>query len=417
MNKIKILWFETTMPSRYEHSGIVGGGWQDSLENIVKSCPEIQLHIAFESHKYTDAKCVDGVWYYPMNFKYSLTEKIIDQFSWNPNCNHIVAEELKIIDKVKPDLIHIFGNEWAFGMIQKYTKIPCVIHIQGSWISHFNSLYPPKYNGFTISKAIGLDLRKQWRLYRSYYKDLSRLNMETEIWKSVSNYMGRTEWDRALVNTLSPMAKYYHVEEALRPVFLESSKKWCLSTSKVINIISVGCSSFLKGIDMMLKTANVLKNMGVDFTWKVAGQLDPLMKKAVENKEHLKFSDCNIEILGYVTAEQLAKILTDSSIYVHTAYIENSPNSICEAQVLGLPIISTHVGGIATLVEDKKGGLLIPANEPWQMANAIVELFEDKARMQSYSKYNMDQARKRHSVDNVKQELLACYKDIIKRNV
>ena len=159
------------------------------------------------------------------------------------------------------------------------------------------------------------------------------------------------------------------------------------------------------------------KNMGVDFTWKVAGQLDPLMKKAVENKEHLKFSDCNIEILGYVTAEQLAKILTDSSIYVHTAYIENSPNSICEAQVLGLPIISTHVGGIATLVEDKKGGLLIPANEPWQMANAIVELFEDKARMQSYSKYNMDQARKRHSVDNVKQELLACYKDIIKRNV
>lgn len=105
---------------------------------------------------------------------------------------------------------------------------------------------------------------------------------------------------------------------------------------------------------MMLKTANVLKNMGVDFTWKVAGQLDPLMKKVVENKEHLKFSDCNIEILGYVSAEQLANILTDSSIYVHTAYIENSPNSICEAQVLGLPIISTHVGGIATLVEDKR---------------------------------------------------------------
>ena len=74
MNNIKILWFETTMPSRYEHSGIVGGGWQDSLENIVKSCPEIQLHIAFESHKYTDAKCVDGVWYYPMDFNYSLTE-------------------------------------------------------------------------------------------------------------------------------------------------------------------------------------------------------------------------------------------------------------------------------------------------------------------------------------------------------
>lgn len=416
MDKIKILWFETTMPSRYERSGIVGGGWQDSLENIVRNCSEIQLHIAFESHKYTEAKCIDGVWYYPMNFSYSLKERIMDQFSWDSNIRHIVDEGLKVVDKVRPNLIHVFGNEWSFGLIQKFTQIPCVIHIQGSWISYFNSLYPPKYNGFTVFKSIAVNLRKQWRLFRSDYKDKSRLKMETEIWKAVSFYMGRTEWDRALVNTLSSNAKYYHVEEALRPAFLESIKKWSLPTSKAINLISVGCSSYLKGMDMLLKTANVLKNMGVEFIWKVAGQLDPLMKQVIEQKEHLNFSDCNVEILGYVDAEQLTNILVDSAIYVHTAYIENSPNSICEAQILGLPIISTHVGGIATLVKDKRGGVLIPANEPWQMANAIVELFEDKERMKSYSDYNMNQARKRHSVDNVKKELLACYNDILNRN-
>ena len=413
--KIKVLWFETTMPSRYKNSGFVGGGWQDSLENIVRSCAEIELSIAFESHTCSVPKCIDGIWYYPMNFSFSLKEKLIDQFSWTANVKHIVEEELKVINTVRPDLIHIFGNEWAFGMIQKYTSIPCVIHIQGCWISYFNSLYPPKYNGFTVSKEIGCNLRMQWRLFRSYYKDLSRVRMENEIWQSVSNYMGRTTWDKALVRTLSPNATYYHVEEALRPVFLNSDKVWSLSMNSKLNLISVGCSSYLKGMDMLLKKAHVLKTLGIDFTWRIAGQMDALMKRVIEKKENLKFSECNVEILGYVGAEQLKDLMINSTMYVHTAYIENSPNSICEAQILGLPVISTHVGGISTLVEDKKGGDLIPANEPWQMAAAILDLYEDKGRMQAYSTHNIQQAKLRHSVENIKSGLFACYYDILKK--
>lgn len=413
---MKVLWFETTMPSRYEESGIVGGGWQDSLENIVRTCNDIELYIAFESHKYSLEKCLDGVTYIPINFKYSLKEKIITQFSWQPNINHIVQEGKKIIERTCPDVIHVFGNEWAYGMVATITKVPVVIHIQGSWVSHFNSLYPPKYNGLTVSKAIGLKPRLQWRLYRSYYSDMSRLRMEHDIWKAVPNYMGRTEWDKAMVNMLHPGAKYYHVDEALRPSFMTSSKQWMLPKGKRIEIISVGCSSYLKGIDMMLKTAHVLKNAGIDFRWRVAGQLDPLMQKTVEKKERLAFSDNNIEILGYTKAEQLTDILCSSTMYVHTAYIENSPNSICEAQLLGVPVISTFVGGISTLVRNGIDGELIPANEPWQMANAIVNLANDKERMQQYSDNGRKHALQRHAPDKIKAELLHCYNDIISKN-
>ena len=75
--------------------------------------------------------------------------------------------------------------------------------------------------------------------------------------------------------------------------------------------------------------------------------------------------------------------MCQSTMYVHTAYIENSPNSICEAQIIGMPIISTMVGGIATLVRNGIDGDLLPANDPWLLANAIVELSKDKDRMKS----------------------------------
>lgn len=415
-DKIKVLWFEVGEPSQYTGNGTVLGGWQDSLERLVKQCDNISLYVAFESHRYTEPKNVDGVWYYPINYEFTLYEKIIKQFSWKPSITHIVKEGLNVIDAVKPDLIHIFGNEWPFGMIQQYTDVPCVIHIQGCWISYFNSLYPPKYNGFTISKAIGLNLRKQWRLFRSYYFDVSRVKMEYCIWHFVKYYMGRTPWDKALVHTLNPQASYFHVEEALRPVFLESAKKWSLANTKRLNLISVGCSSYFKGMDMLLKTASILKTLKIDFSWKVVGKMDSLMQQVIEKKEHLSFSKCNVEFSGFLDAKMLSELLAESSIYVHTAYIENSPNSICEAQMIGLPIVSTYVGGISSLVHSSKGGELIPANEPWQMADAIIRLFLDKQRMQAYSVYNMELAKKRHAGDNILNELQACYNDILKNN-
>ena len=104
-----------------------------------------------------------------------------------------------------------------------------------------------------------------------------------------------------------------------------------------------------------------------------------------------------------------------STMYVHTAYIENSPNSICEAQLIGMPIVSTMVGGIATLVRNGIEGDLLPANDPWQIANAIVELAKDKKRMVSYSEHSRQHALERHNPEHILEQLLGCYKDLIRK--
>ena len=413
---MKVLWFEISTPSRYKDDGRVVCGWQDALEYIVKDCRDIELYIAFETEE-PDAKVkvIDGVTYIPMVTRYSFTERKLSNWTWRVNEDKVIPLGRKVIEDYKPDIIHVFGNEWPFGLLAQYTDIPLVIHIQGSIIPYNNALYPPKYNGYTFVRAAGWNLRKDWHRLFGYYKDKSRLTMEERTWKCVNHYMGRTSWDKALVNTLTKGSTYHHVEEALRPTFLENKKLWSCPKGGKLRLLSTGCSSFWKGIDVMLRTAHVLKEAGVDFEWNVAGSLSSELKEIVEKKEEMRYADNNINILGFCTPEQLIDIMCNSTMYVHTAYIENSPNSICEAQLVGMPIVSTMVGGISTLVRNGEEGDLLPANDPWQIANAIIELSKDNERMMRYSKNSRLHALERHNPENIMNQLLKCYKDLVKQ--
>lgn len=411
---MKVLWFEISTPSRYKSTGKVTAGWQDALENIVLNCKDIELYIAFESTTNSEVKVIDGITYIPMFTHYSFIERKIGQHTWKINERKVVEAGRKVIEQYQPDVIHVFGNEWPFGLLAQYTNIPLVVHIQGSIIPYNNALYPPRYNGYTFVQAAGLNLRKDWHRLCGYDKDKSRLDLEKRIWQTVHHYMGRTSWDKALVNMLTKNSTYHHVEEALRPDFMKTEEQWHLPKNRRLKLLSTGCSSFWKGIDVMLKTAHVLKEAGVDFEWNVAGCMADELREIVEGKEKLKFKENNINILGFCSPDQLIDLMCQSTMYVHTAYIENSPNSICEAQLIGMPIVSTMVGGIATLVRNGIDGELLPANDPWQIANAIVELSKDAERMKIYSANSRQHAMERHNPENILNQLLTCYNDLIK---
>ena len=402
------------MPAKYKDGGGVVGGWQDSLEEIIRTVEDIELYIAFEGFSCDTVKNIDGVTYIPVPTKdLSLIERRKERLSWKYNEKRVVKGALEVIKTVKPDLIHVFGMEWSWASVASYTNIPIVIHIMGSMIPYYNGLFPPGYSKWDFYLDCFPNIKKMFDYWASQKKNLSWRNLESNRWHIVKNYMGRTNWDRALMNTLQPSGNYYHVDEALRSAFLINKATWNIPTGHKISLVSIGCSTFLKGIDVMLKTANVLRSMNIDFEWSVAGAMHMNEKRIAEKKEKLKFEENNIKILGYLNQKQLVELLRDSTIYVHAAYCENSPNSICEAQIIGVPIVSTNVGGISTLIRDC--GVLVPANDPWQLANAIVELWHDKERMEKMSKKGQLIASNRHNPDNIKKQLLDCYKNIIEQ--
>jgi glycosyltransferase involved in cell wall biosynthesis len=66
------------------------------------------------------------------------------------------------------------------------------------------------------------------------------------------------------------------------------------------------------------------------------------------------------------------------NVFINTTHFDNTPVSVIEAMALGLPIVSTNVGGIPFLVHNTSSGLLVNDNDDEGMTKAIKSLFNDK---------------------------------------
>jgi glycosyltransferase involved in cell wall biosynthesis len=390
-----------------------GGGWVSSLEKIMKTIPEIKLGIAFElkSDKFKDT--IDGVDYYPMNTEVKWSKQR-NEFSIYHQEKNLIPKCLEVIADFKPDIIQCFGSEWAFGLVANHTDIPVVIHMQGSMPSYNNVLYPPRYSRWS---AIAYNIKsfKIKDVVRAIFApklNRQRAEREKRVLAANKYFLGRTDWDKSIVNLFSPKSQYFTCNEALRDSFVESKKKWEVKNSETITICTTGSGSLWKGLDVILKTAQALKtHTDLKFRWKIIGGVNN--RKYIEWMEGLSFSQNDVEFLGILDEQQLQRELIKCDMYVHPAYIDNSPNSLCEAMLLGVPCIASCVGGISSIIDDGKSGILVPVNEPYLLADKIKQLARDKDMQQSLSNEAIAKATKRHDTKNIKFELLNAYNTIL----
>ncbi len=409
---MKVLWFSVT-PSLFNpfSNSHNGGGWVASLEQIVRNIPEINLGVAFYFGNDNNVYEKEGVKYYTLpNDRRGTLAKWISPEKEEDR----VKRYLDVVNDYKPDIIQIFGSENDYGLICEKTDIPVVIHIQGSMPPYHNALFPIGMNTSDFYLNRGLTIHRRIMGLRSEQGFRKRAQREISIFKTCKNFMGRTEWDKNLVNLFSPSARYFHCEEALRDSFIAYNRNWKLPESKQIKITSIISTPWYKGYDVILKTAKLLKeHTDIDFEWNVFGISDV---RFFENKYHIKSESVNIKIRGSVGKEQLVEELCDSTLYVHPSYIDNSPNSLCEAQYLGVPVIATNVGGISSLVRDNETGLLVPANDPYTLAGKIKTLVTDYLLMESLSRNEIEAAHKRHSPEIIGEQLLSIYNHILVKN-
>lgn len=407
---MKVLWFSVT-PSMYSpHSnGHNGGGWIASLEQIVRQMDDVQLGVAFNLDSSDFKNVVDGVTYYPMPTP--RTGMLRSLFSRN-RLNEKLAYWLRVVDDFKPDIIQIFGSENEFGLMIPHVKVPVVIHMQGCMPPYENASMPVGLSRRDFLTVPGLALRERWMGWRTAPAFKATAEREIQVIQSCRYFMGRTAWDRNLVSLFNPAAKYYHCEEALRDSFLQMKKRWQYQDCKKVSIISVISRPWYKGQDLILKTAALLKRFAnIDFEWNVYGI--PHMR-FFENKYGIKAADVNVNVRGTAGKEKLVDALCGASCYVHTSYIDNSPNSLCEAQMLGVPVLATHVGGISSLVKDGETGILYPANAPYDLASAIVQLSQDKSACERMSQQERQAAESRHNPEAIQETLHSIYRDILK---
>ena len=109
----------------------------------------------------------------------------------------------------------------------------------------------------------------------------------------------------------------------------------------------------------------------------------------------------------------MVKELVNSHVFVSPSYIDNSPNAVCEAQLLGMPVISTYTGGLPSLIDDGRTGLFVPTGDAPMLAARLKEVFEDDSLAMRLGSQAHEVAARRHDPDAIVQEIVTAYEDVL----
>jgi glycosyltransferase involved in cell wall biosynthesis len=409
---MKVLWFslspglgEAVLSDKYE-----GIGWVKSLEKNIQS--RVELSVAFQFDKLAAPFKLGPTMYYPINrYRYGNLTKIKKRLFNSIGTEYDNTLFLKVVEQVKPDLIHIHGTEAAYGLVQKYTDIPTVISIQGT-ITVYRYKFFSKVTWVDVLKYSSFKNLVFARTFIHVYQRFSKIAArEREIYAYGKYFIGRTAWDRRVTKVLAPAAKYYHNDEILRSAFYHN--EWVYKPSPKLQLLTTIWGNVYKGLETLLDCARLLDELGINYEWTVAGiRADEEVVKICAKGKKSTISK-NVTFLGVINEAALIDQQLHTHLFIATSHIENSPNSLCEALILGVPCIATNAGGTASLMNDNKEGILIQDGDPYAMAGAILELKENYAAAIRFGANARKRALVRHDQAKITDDLIAIYCDIL----
>ena len=331
---------------------------------------------------------------------------------------------LKIIEDFKPDMIHSFGSEYphtlsfarAWNKPEKF-----LIGLQGI-MRACTEAYCGGLDEKIVNASTFRDIIKKDNIAAARDKFAKRAEFEEKAIKLAGHVAGRTEFDKNESLKMNPQAKYHYMGETMRSEFYEGS--WN-EDSLDGHVIFVSQADYpLKGFHVLLEAMPAVLKRFPDAKICVAGN-------SITNystiKEKLKI--CNygkylrslmeknnlldkVSVLGRLSAEQMKQQYLRSSVYVCTSFVENSPNSVGEAMLLGTPVIATETGGIPSLAEKDKEALFVRVGDCKELSDAIIRLFENRELAISVSKAARERARINHDADKNYNSLMEIYKKI-----
>ena len=412
---MKVLWFtniELPEFSRAEGRGepVVGGWMQGLLDALRNYSSGLEIGVAFRSSK-SRQMTIDGVCHYAL-----------DGFRGRPFTNSVKA----CLEDFKPDVIHLHGSESISQRLPDcvFDQYPTLLSIQGiisGCHQHYCGGLSDKtldgYRSFLRRIMHARTVGQTADYWRNVVSEKERL-----LFSKVRHVAGRTEWDMAWSKMLSPKVKYHHVGEILRKEFYDAKRDELQIENH--RIYSSACMTYpLKGGHWLLEAIAILKNKYPDISVRIPMgsviQPEDWRSKLCQNEYHrylmhlikkLNIGE-NIVLLPKLGPQDVKKELNRAAVFVMPSMIENSPNSLAEAQMVGVPTVVTNVGGVSSMVNDEDG-LLIPSADPVMLATSIDRLFESANLTRRYSERAYEKAIARHNPNAVIRQLVAAYEEV-----
>jgi glycosyltransferase involved in cell wall biosynthesis len=403
-------------------AGQAGGGWISAAMNEIMSLPDIRLTVCFPVYRTNDViKGQSGqVMFYgfPSDIR-QLTDhhgKIHDFFD-------------QTLRELKPDIIHVWGTEYV------HTKVVVdvcsalnigdrvIISIQGlcSVLDyHFDAGLPLRVRyGRTLR-----DLIKNDSISRQKKNYVLRGHHEIEALRKTKHVIGRTDFDKAISTKANQQVQYHVCNESLRDSFYAS--QWRLDQCKRYSIFVSQATYPIKGLHYMIEAFSKIVRSFPESSLYVAGYditKNATLKDKIRIGRYGKYIIRQIDryglkekitFVGPLAENEMCGTYLKSHVFVSASTIENSSNSVSEAMMLGVPTVSSYVGGIKNLLTGGVDGFLYQHDAPYMLAYYVCQIFSSDELATSFSMHAREHALKTHDRQKNRDDLLAIYDSVIR---
>ena len=390
----------------------ISGGWLIGAAHELVKQQGVRLTIATVSKEVKELTRLKGekIIYYLLPFG-----------KGNSHINHEYEAMWREVNRIEqPDVIHLHGTEFTHGLayLEECGSDRVCVSIQGLVSA---SLY--YYYGLSrheIRRSLTPYSLLVGGILKGYRSFIRRGEVEKEIIRRVHHILGRTSWDRERIWAINPNATYHFCGETLRPEFY-TDLIWKYDDCIPHSIFVSQASYPIKGLHMLLKAMPLVLKHYPDAKIRVAGNdvacldggkgLIKLTNYGQIIRRIIKRLDLKdiITFTGSLDAEEMRNEYLKSNVFVCSSSIENSPNSLGEAQILGVPVIASYVGGIPDMMEGDEEHLY-RFEEIEMLAYKICQLFKKEGSIDTSC---MRQAALlRHNPDTNTRDIMTVYKTI-----
>jgi len=253
----------------------------------------------------------------------------------------------KIIEEVKPDIIHV-QHVWVLGYIVSKLDIPYIFTAHNTDQAVF---VQPEYKPFLPYVKKGI--RKSSKII-AISKDVS---------DEVKKLYG-VKRNKVVIIYNGIDGTFFKKDTSIRKG--EILEKYGINYHANI-VLSVGRLSIEKGYKYLVRAARYYENSGLDICTIIVGEGN--QRKNIE--EYCKNKLKNLYLLGHIKQSELNELYNISDILVVPSVIEGFGLVAAEAQICGTPVIATDAGGLPEIV-NQNTGIIVKKKLRFEIYRAVI---------------------------------------------
>ena len=344
---------------------------------------------------------------------------------------HIYVPELEEtfrqeIRSFQPDVIHSWGVEYhhALAMVNAAEAEGKLSHMVASiqglcrfLAEHYTDGIPEK----VCCASTLRDLLRKDNIRQQQEKFVLRGELETKALEKLCHVIGRTDWDKSCALSINPDITYHFCNETLRESFYEG--RWNYDSCKKHSVFASSCAYPIKGFHYLLEAFAKVSEVYPDATLAVTGRsfLAADFKGKLRQGSYEKYLaslaekyrlEDKLVFLGHLSAEQMIQAYLDANVFVLSSTLENSPNSLGEAMLLGVPSVAADVGGVRNLMRHGEEGMIYESGDVQSLGDHILRLFAMEDEATALGEAAAAHAMQTHDPEKNLRELMAIYHEI-----